>query len=1598
MLKITHKSITASGKPYQCMDGDEYLNYLKSEKDNLYHGNIGIYISRQIEVGNQKLCFPFIDIDGLPNLHGDDKIESAICNALFTLKILKKLDAVKYFQIIATGGSGFRMFSNILLNYDNYRGFIELVRSEMTHIHDIKPTTDTDMPHQMFVYKGNHNHNKKELVDRHSVVVSMNDFENEDVTPDYYKSITTGKLDPDLVIEFMTDWFDSLNPISDLTALGAFGEKIQQYQKLVHEIKINPFNYLQLRKNIDPIAPDVLLKMLRDKNIYAKVEKRGKTQAISFMGLPCPACKKTDVNARAHPPHYKLKCFNANCPAAEGSGGIPLYKWSGIQTGKSADKFRPHSKNLKAPTVFESKDQARNIIRSEIQNNDDTLLLITPGAGKTHIALETLANTPGKQIIYSCFNRDLQQESYEKIKSFSSNHDRFHLIESRESLCQKNRELKDITSKGFSPAELLCPNCEYRPDCQYYKQKECIGPGVYFVTHHMLQYLLTIFPDPDLIILDENLVSGFLIEGKCSEIQMRSLSTVLTGVKYLLIKEIIALGHQIGDEILRTKSYPMIINGRKITAANISEDSLIGILAKQKQKSEDDIIREIRNLVTTIDQHSKTYLFNQDVDLKAVNWLKGLVSDNLYSFVWIKRNGECVFNTKYITPLRYKNTPVKILDATGDAKAIQALTKRKIKTVKVDVGWNSRKIHIKINTSRGVLKYAKDQDLRKLLSEMISEITADKVMVITYKFLTEKVLKICHTIDPSKEFIDYHFQGPRGINKFQECDAVIVIGLPYSNLNSAGQDAYILFPKDNNIRDTWVDSCMMWELTQNIHRIRPINKNNVEIIIASPFWPPVFPNPDKIIDRSRSTNKKDLITDRLEPFVKEFGFLNSDIGYLANVYLKTKSKAAKEFRRKVFGILPVYLCLNNQNEVKFKYSSFLSLEDLRLCTGIALGLCESEKSENLTNEEKTKSVRKLILVLYILLYYNLLKNENILPMRILEIVRMLKLEKGVSTSKYLSSSNTNQWTELLIDFKQRYPHFESFKIKLPHARGNYVEGVGDKQKVIEFYQQLNDFEIFGNIDVDSYQTKESSLISISPIPEGFISVFVPDNSQLIHIGIKDKFSTILMDKGLDSFKTKFIELFKNGAGKIITNNGKNLAKNFLQAGLGKCEIIDIVLNEKIISNGEVDLRSITPEFIFKKCGLSEDPDISMNVSQLYKVWVNQEKLIQDLGLTDVFELEKRIIWISADIELTGIGIDIVRMLEYQESIQQRINDIEDEIYKMIPRKISLTNNAKLKAHINRTFRLDLKGINTDSLKYVKGTKVEKTIQSILTHRQLAKENKDIERYISLTDNNYRIHDDIEQINTKTGRFYRELQRVKKDGPMRSFFCARDGYKFVVADYSHQEARIMGGLAKDKRCIDIFNKGKDIYLEVAKDITGKTESQCRDFRSAAKKIVLGLNNGQTYYSIYGELNEMGFPFTPDKVVAFIDQYFKTYSGIDRYRNDSVSEAYDKCFIWSALGRHMFVSSDTKTTSLYNFPIQATGADGFKLGLVCIYEKLKDMDAKIVHILHDEVIVEVKEDLAQDVSVIVKKCMEAALERLVPEVPFKVEPEIRDTWGE
>ena len=218
----------------------------------------------------------------------------------------------------------------------------------------------------------------------------------------------------------------------------------------------------------------------------------------------------------------------------------------------------------------------------------------------------------------------------------------------------------------------------------------------------------------------------------------------------------------------------------------------------------------------------------------------------------------------------------------------------------------------------------------------------------------------------------------------------------------------------------------------------------------------------------------------------------------------------------------------------------------------------------------------------------------------------------------------------------------------------------------------------------------------------------------------------------------------------------------------------------------------------------------------------------------------------------------------------------------------------------------------------------------------------------------------------------------------------------MADYSQQEARIIAGLSNDRAAIDLFKAGKDIYLETAKSIIGAGDDS-RQYRNLGKEIVLGLNNGRSAYSIYDGLARMGFGYDLDSVQRMIFQYEMAFEGIKTWRENIASTSLKEGFVSTELGRRLKVSRDVNVNSLYNYPVQGTAADGFKLALINMDEQLTEHDARIVHILHDEVIVETRGDIAGSVMVIVKGCMEMAFREILPEVPFVVEPEIRESWG-
>ena len=667
-MQITFKTALASKKPYRSMTGTDYLSLLGANKNNIYAGTFGVYLARKVVVDNQELYQPLIDIDGAAGLEGPDKTISAIQFARVTLDVISKLGAADQFKIIATGGTGFRAVSNLLFNRQAYLAFVDWMRFEQPHLHDLNPSTQIDFPHQVFAYKGDPLQTEKVLTDGHSTIIDKNMLAQSAFTLDDYLQITAGKPDPEEVISCV-QWLIDGPVISDLKSIGPLGERIEQYQRIAADVSVNPFSYFQIRKEMEPIGLTTMQEMLAEKGIVSKVEKRGDAQAISFRGLPCPVCGKPSANARAYPPSYRLKCFNVNCEAC---GGMPLHRWAGIQNSGGWYKSSRNGFDLSVPDQFISINDARSLIVHELESPDNSLIVITPGVGKTYTTLEAITKV-GKDriVIYAAFNRALQQEAYAKFCEMAGHSDGFYLLQPRDQTCLRLSELRDITSKGFSPSEILCARCEHRGTiCEYYSQRREFGPGVYFVTLHMLQYLKDQIPTPDLIILDENLKAGLLLEDSCTELQIKSVLKVVDELESMMIKHLLNIVQQISTQMVDTGGHPMIINGRKLTESSNQETTIIELLAKRMNTTDEDVIDVLTSLSNNLDNRSRPRLYRQGIDLNAVAWMHGLTSPSTLSFVQIARNGDVRYSTKRITPIGFYDTPIKILDATGDGRAL----------------------------------------------------------------------------------------------------------------------------------------------------------------------------------------------------------------------------------------------------------------------------------------------------------------------------------------------------------------------------------------------------------------------------------------------------------------------------------------------------------------------------------------------------------------------------------------------------------------------------------------------------------------------------------------------------------------------------------------------------------------------------------------------------------------------------------------------------------------------------------------------------------------------------------------------------------------
>ena len=268
----------------------------------------------------------------------------------------------------------------------------------------------------------------------------------------------------------------------------------------------------------------------------------------------------------------------------------------------------------------------------------------------------------------------------------------------------------------------------------------------------------------------------------------------------------------------------------------------------------------------------------------------------------------------------------------------------------------------------------------------------------------------------------------------------------------------------------------------------------------------------------------------------------------------------------------------------------------------------------------------------------------------------------------------------------------------------------------------------------------------------------------------------------------------------------------------------------------------------------------------------------------------------------------------------------------------------------------------------------------------------------------RLHADFRQIGAPTGRFActnPNIQQVPHSVEYRRCFSGHPtGRRLVIADYSQIELRILAEFSGDRGFMQAFNSGADLHRVTASQVFNVGLDQVsKEQRDFAKRLNFGV-----VYGIGAQRFALMTGLSVPEAENVLRRYFTTYRELDTYLREAANRAVQDRQARTGSGRLVrfrYDENDRQQISMTqrngkNTPIQGTSADILKRALRLMRDELRDTNAKIVNIIHDEIVVETDADNAEEIAAKVEGVMCAAGEEYLKTVPVKVETEIADEW--
>ncbi len=408
-----------------------------------------------------------------------------------------------------------------------------------------------------------------------------------------------------------------------------------------------------------------------------------------------------------------------------------------------------------------------------------------------------------------------------------------------------------------------------------------------------------------------------------------------------------------------------------------------------------------------------------------------------------------------------------------------------------------------------------------------------------------------------------------------------------------------------------------------------------------------------------------------------------------------------------------------------------------------------------------------------------------------------------------------------------------------------------------------------------------------------------------------------------------------------------------------------------------------------------------------------DNIHQTGSATVLTDIEIPLATVLVAMEREGVKLDIDGIKAFGEKITEKAEKISREIYEYAGYEFNIGSPKQLGSVLFE--KLKLSSAKKTKTGYSTNAEVLESLMDkhpiiplITEYRALTKlQNTYVTGLLKVVGEDGRVHSTFKQTETRTGRISSaepNIQNIPVRTPlgreMRRFFTAKDGYLLVDADYSQIELRVLAHISGDEIMKKAFLDGVDIHTVTASQVFNQPiEWVTPDLRSKAKAVNFGIVYGIGAFSLS---KDIGVSMT--KASEYIRAYLSKYSGIAHYMDKTVAKARHDGYVETMFGRRRYIkelAAKNKNLQAFgervakNTPIQGTAADIIKIAMIRVYNRLREskLDAKLILQVHDELIVEAKEDCADKVAALLKEEMENAVKLTVP---MTVDVNIGKTW--